>query len=127
MKKLTLSLVFLLISIIGHSQYLGPMNKEMFNSLNSVERSLFMECVNQTGLDVDSMEWIQVGDSTYEKVRMDDGFTYFYNKKTIIHNSDSTSKVIDNYGDNHLDSPKFLVAIFKYPNGITRVTLMMYY
>jgi hypothetical protein len=127
MKKLILSLVFLLTSVIGYSQYLGPMNKELFNSLGFSERNLLMECVNHSGLDIDSMEWIQIGDSTYEKVRMDDGFNYYYNKKTIIYNSDSSNWVIDHYGENHLDKPKFLVAIFKYPNGITRVTLMMYY
>ena len=127
MKKLILSFALLLSSVVGYSQYIGPMNKELFNTLGIEERNLFIECVNQTGVEVDSMQWIQVGDSTYEKVRMDDGFNYYYNKKTIIYNSDSSNWVIDKIGNNYLDKPKFLVAIFKYPNGISRVTLMMYY
>jgi hypothetical protein len=127
MKKLILSFALLLSSVVGYSQYIGPMNKELFNTLGFEERNLFIECVNQTGVEMDSMQWIQVGDSTYEKVRMDDGFKYYYNKKTIIYNNDSSNWVIDKIGDNHLDKPKFLVAIFKYPNGISRVTLMMYY
>lgn len=127
MKKLILSLVFLLSSIVGYSQYLGPMTKELFNTLDITERTSFIECVNQTGVELDSMDWIQVGDSTYEKIRMDDGINYYYNKKTIIYNSDSSNWVIDNVGNHYLDKPKFLVAIFKYPNGISRVTLMMYY
>ena len=127
MKKLILSFALLLISVVGYSQYLGPMNKELFNTLGIEERNLFIECVNQTGVEMDSMEWIQVGDSTYEKIRLDDGFNYYYNKKTIIYNNDSSNWIIDKTGDHHLDKPKFLVAIFKYPNGISRVTLMMYY
>jgi hypothetical protein len=127
MKKYILLFVLILTSIVGYSQYLGPMNKELFNSLDVEERNLFVNCVKQTGVDLNSMEWIQVGDSTYEKVRMDNESNYYYNKKTIIYNSDSFSKVINNFGNHHLDKPKFLVAIFKYPNGISRVTLMMYY
>ena len=127
MKKYILLFVLILTSIVGYSQYLGPMNKELFNSLDVEERNLFVNCVKQTGVELNSMEWIQVGDSTYEKVRMDNESNYYYNKKTIIYNSDSSSKFINNFGNHHLDKPKFLVAIFKYPNGISRVTLMMYY
>lgn len=103
------------------------MNKDLFDTLGTVERDLFIKCVKQTNVSLDSMEWIQVGDSTYEKVRMDDGFNYYYNKKTIIHNSDSSNWVINKSGGYHLNKPKFLVAIFKYPNGISRVTLMMFH
>ncbi len=127
MRKYILSFVLLLTSIVGYSQYLGPMNKELFNSLDIEERNLFTNCVKQTGVELNSMEWIQVGDSTYEKVRMDDGLNYHYNKKTIIYNSDSSNWVINKFGSHCLDKPKFLVAIFKYPNGISRITLMMYY
>jgi hypothetical protein len=130
MKKLILSLSFLFLSIVGYSQnraYLGPMNKELFDDLSVEERNLFIKCVKHTNISLDSMEWIQVGDSTYEKVRRDDGFNYYYNKKTIIYNSDNSNKVIDKFGKHNLSKPKFLVAIFKYPNGITRVTLMMFY
>jgi hypothetical protein len=127
MKKYILSFVLLLTSIVGYSQYLGPMNKELFNSLDIEERNLFTNCVKQTGVELNSMEWIQVGDSTYEKIRMDDGFNYYYNKKTIIYNSDSSNWVINKFGNHHLDKPKFLIARFKYLNGISRITLMMYY
>lgn len=127
MKKLITSIVFLLMSVVGYSQYLGALTKEQFNSLDIVERNLFISCLTQANVDMDSMEWIQVGDSTYEKVRMDDGYHYYYNKKTIIYNSDGSSKVMTDIGSNSLDKPKFLVAIFKYPNGVSRVTLMMYY
>jgi hypothetical protein len=127
MKKYILLFVLISTSIVGYSQYLGPMNKELFNSLDVVERNLFINCVKQTGVELNSMEWIQVGDSTYEKIRMDDGYNYFYNKKTIIYNSDSSNWVINKFGNHHLDKPKFLVATFKYPNGISKVTLMMYY
>ena len=127
MKKYILSFVILLTSIVGYSQYLGPMNKEIFNSLDIEERNLFTNCVKQTGIEFNSMEWIQVGDSTYKKVRMDDGLNYHYSKKTIIYNSDSSNWVINKFGSHCLDKPKFLVAIFKYPNSISRVTLMMYY
>jgi hypothetical protein len=127
MKKLILSFALLLSSVVGYSQYLGPMNQGLFNSLGIEERNLLIECVNQTGVALDSMEWIQVGDSTYEKVRMDDGFNYYYNKKTIIYNSDGSNRVMTDYGTHSLDKPKFLVAIFKYSNGVSRVTLMMYY
>jgi len=127
MKKLILSFALLLSSVVGYSQYLGPMNQGLFNSLGIEERTLLIECVNQTGVSLDSMEWIQVGDSTYEKVRMDDGFNYYYNKKTIIYNSDGSNRVMTDYGTHSLDKPKFLVAIFKYSNGVSRVTLMMYY
>ena len=127
MKKLILLFSLLLISIVGYSQYLGPMNKEIFNTLGTEERNLFIKCVKQTGVEFNSMEWIQVGDSTYEKVRMDDGFKYYYNKKTIIYNSDSSNWILDKFGNHHLQNPKFLVAFFKYPNRISRVTLMMFY
>jgi hypothetical protein len=129
MKKYILSFVLLLTSIVGYSQYFGPMNKEIFNSLDIEERNLFSNCVKQTGVELDSMEWIQIGvqDSIYEKVRMDNESNYYYNKKTIIYNSDSSSKVINKFGNHHLDKPKFLVTTFKYSNGISRVTLMMYY
>ena len=127
MKKLILLFSLLLISMVGYSQYLGQMNKEIFNTLGTEERNLFIKCVKQTGVEFNSMEWIQVGDSTYEKIRMDDGFNYYYNKKTIIYNSDSSNWVIDKSGNHHLNKPKFLVAMFKYPNGISRVTLMMFY
>jgi hypothetical protein len=127
MKKYILSFVLILTSIIGYSQYLGPMNKELYNSLDIQERNLFTNCVKQTGIEFNSMEWIQIGDSTYEKVRMDDGLNYHYNKKTIIYNSDSSNWVINKFGNHNLDKPKFLVAFFKYPNGILRVTLMMFY
>jgi hypothetical protein len=103
------------------------MNKELFDDLSVEERNLFIKCVKQTNISLDSIEWIQVGDSTYEKVRRDDGVNYYYNKKTIIFNSDNSNKVIDKFGSYRLDKPKFLVAIFKYPNGISRITLMMYY
>ncbi len=103
------------------------MNKELYNSLDIEERNLFTNCVKLTGIEFNSMEWIQIGDSTYEKVRMDDGLNYHYNKKTIIFNSDSSNWVINKFGNHHLDKPKFLVAFFKYPNGILRVTLMMFY
>ena len=127
MKKIILSFSLLLTSIVGYSQYLGPMNKELFNSLDVEERNLFTNCVKQTGVEFNSMEWIQVADSTYEKIRMDDGLNYYYNKKTIIYNSDSSKWIIDKSGNHHLNKPKFLVAMFKYPNGISRVTLMMFY
>lgn len=127
MKKLILSLAILLTSFVSFSQHLGSMDRDFFNSLSVVEKNLFIECVNYVGVDIDSMDWIQVGDSIYEKVRMDDGINYHYNKKTVIFNSDNTSNVVNNYGKNQLDRPKFLVAIFKYSNGVTRVTLMMYY
>jgi hypothetical protein len=127
MKKYILLFVLILTSIVGYSQYLGPMNKQLFNSLDVEERNLFVNCVKQTGVELNSMEWIQVGDSIYEKIRMDDGYNYFYNKKTIIYNSDSSNWVINKFGNHHLDKPKFLVAVFKYPNGISRITLMMYY
>lgn len=127
MKKFILSFAFFITSFTNFSQHLGSMDREVFNSLNVVERSLLTDCVNYLGLNIDSMDWIQVGDSTYEKVRMDDGINYFYNKKTVIFNSDNTSHVVDNYGKNQLNKPKFLVAIFKYTNDVTRVTLMMYY
>jgi hypothetical protein len=127
MKKIILSFSLLLTSIVGYSQYLGPMNKELFDTLSTEERDLFVKCVKQTNISLDSMDWIQVGDSTYEKVRMDDGFNYYYNKKTIIYNSDSSNWVIDKSGNHHLNKPKFLVAMFKYPNGISRATLMMFY
>lgn len=130
MKKLIFLLLALLLSILGYSQnraYLGPMNKELFDTLSVEERNLFIKCVKQINISLDSMEWIQVGDSTYEKVRRDDGFNYYYNKKTIIFNSDNSNKVIDKFGKHNLIKPKFLVGIFKYPNGITRVTLMMFY
>jgi hypothetical protein len=129
MKKYILSFILLLTSIIGYSQRFGPMNKKLFDSLDVEERNLFINCVKQTGVELDSMEWIQIDvrDSTYEKVRMDNESNYYYNKKTIIYNSDSSSKVINNFGNHHLDKPKFLVATFKYPNGISKVTLMMYY
>jgi len=127
MKKHILLFALILTSIVGYTQYLGPMNKELFNSLDVEERNLFINCVKQTGVELNSMEWIQVGDSTYEKVRMDDNFNYYYNKKTIIYNSDSSNWVINKLGNYRLDKPKFLVAVFKYPNGISRITLMMYY
>lgn len=130
MKKLILSFSLLLVSMVGYSQnraYLGPMNKELFDDLSVEERNLFIKCVKQTNISLDSMEWIQVGDSTYEKVRRDDGVNYYYNKKTIIYNSDNSNKVINKFGKHNLIKPKFLVGIFKYPNGITRVTLMMFY
>jgi hypothetical protein len=116
--------------MVGYSQnraYLGPMNKELFDDLSVEERNLFIKCVKQTNISLDSIEWIQVGDSTYEKVRRDDGVNYYYNKKTIIFNSDNSNKVIDKFGKHNLIRPKFLVGLFKYPNGITRVTLMMFY
>lgn len=130
MKKLILSFSLLLVSMVGYSQnraYLGPMNKELFDDLSVEERNLFIKCVKQTNISLDSMEWIQVGDSTYEKVRRDDGVNYYYSKKTIIYNSDNSNKVINKVGKHNLIKPKFLVGIFKYPNGITRVTLMMFY
>ena len=130
MKKLILSFSLLLVSMVGYSQnraYLGPMNKELFDDLSVEERNLFIKCVKQTNISLDSIEWIQVGDSTYEKVRRDDGVNYYYNKKTIIFNSDNSNKVIDKFGKHNLIRPKFLVGLFKYPNGITRVTLMMFY
>ena len=132
MKKLILSFSLLLSSIVGYSQnraYLGPMNKELFNNLSVEERNLFIKCVKQTNISLDSMEWIDANakDSIYEKVRRDDGVNYYYNKKTIIHNSDNSNKVIDKFGKHNLIKPKFLVGIFKYPTGITRVTLMMFY
>ena len=113
--------------MVGYSQYLGPMNKELFDTLSTEERDLFIKCVKQTNISLDSMDWIQVGDSTYEKIRMDDGFNYYYNKKTIIYNSDNSNWIIDKSGNHLLHNPKFLVAMFKYPNGISRVTLMMFY
>ena len=127
MKKIISFLIFMILSFNLYSQYLGPMNKELFDTLSTEERDLFVKCVKQTNISLDSMDWIQVGDSTYEKVRMDDGFNYYYNKKTIIYNSDSSNWVIDKSGNHHLNKPKFLVAMFKYPNGISRVTLMMFY
>jgi hypothetical protein len=129
MKKLILSFSLLLISMVGYSQYLGPMNKELFDTLSTEERDLFVKCVKQTNISLDSMDWIQVNvkDSIYEKVRRDDGVNYYYNKKTIIYNSDNSNKVIDKFGKHNLIKPKFLIGIFKYPNGIIRVTLMMFY
>jgi hypothetical protein len=127
MKKHILSFIVLLISTVAHSQYLGTMSDKLFDSLSVQERDLFIKCVNETGVKLDSMEWVQVGDSTYEKIRMDDGLNYYYNKKTIIYNSDGSNWVISKFGNHKLDKPKFLVAIFKYPNGISRITLMMYH
>jgi hypothetical protein len=132
MKKLIFLLLVLLLSIVGYSQnraYLGPMNKELFDNLSVEERNLFIKCVKQTNISLDSMEWIQVNvkDTIYEKVRRDDGVNYYYNKKTIIYNSDNSNKIIDKFGKHNLVKPKFLVGIFKYPSGITRVTLMMFY
>jgi len=117
---------FILFNFISYSQYLGSMDHELLQSLTKVERELFDKCVKDCGVPLDSMIWIQIGDSVYNHVRMDDGFTYHYSKRTIIHNSNGEHWVLEDKGNHQLDKPHFLVAVFHYSTGITRVTLMMY-
>ena len=103
------------------------MEPELFQTLTVVERDLFDACVKESGIPLDSMIWIQIGDSVYNEVVLDDGHTYHYSKRTIIENSDGEHWVLENKGSFGLEKPHFLVAIFHYSAKLTRVTLMMYY
>lgn len=118
---------FIFLNFISYAQYLGPMDHELLQSLTKVERDLFDKCVKDCGVPLDTMIWIQIGDSVYNHVRLDDGLTYHYSKRTIIQNSDGEHWTIEDIGSFHLEKPQFLVAIFHYSTQITRVTLLMYY
>jgi hypothetical protein len=126
MKKIGIFCLLMISSKTMHAQYFGPMDLENFNRLDTVEQRLFTKCLNQLSLDINAMDWIQIGDSIYENIRMDDGVNYYYNKKTIVSYSDGTFKTIENHGPHSLDKPKFFAVIRK-ENEISKVTLMMYY
>ena len=127
MMKVRILSCLILMNFISRAQYLGPMDPELYQTLTVVERALFDACVKESGIPLDSMIWIQIGDSVYNEVVLDDGHTYHYSKRTIIENSDGEHWVLENKGSFGLEKPHFLVAIFHYSAKLTRVTLMMYY
>lgn len=113
MKKIGVLCLLIISPKTMHAQYFGPMDLENFNRLDTVEHRLFTKYLNQLSLGINAMDWIQIGDSIYENMRMDDGVNYYYNKNIIVSYSDGTFKTIENHGPQSLDKLKFFAVIRK--------------
>lgn len=122
MKPLLLAFLSIVFWNSASAQYLGDMTEEVLNKLSQEERAIYWDCVRESKINKDSIQWMSA--STSKNLGLDHEY---YTTKVIRRTLKSDEiKCVVIPGKHKLEKPECMVAIRRISDD-TEIRLIVYY